>query len=206
MPEITAITPQVKDKTRCNIQVDGRFYCGMKLETVLKNHLKAGMSVSLEELGKMQLESEKMTALDKALSYISSSMKTQKQIRLYLARKGYLEDVIEFVLARMESYGYIDDAAFSKAYAESVKNAKGKRLIAAKLREKGASEEAIAFALDGLEGEEESAARLLKKYLHGKVLDKSVLQKAYRFLIGKGFDFETARAALKQYTESIEEE
>ena len=26
--EITAITPQVKDKTRCNIYVDGRFCCG----------------------------------------------------------------------------------------------------------------------------------------------------------------------------------
>jgi len=46
MAEITAITPQKKDKTRCNIEVDGRFYCGMKLETVMQNRLKAGMSVT----------------------------------------------------------------------------------------------------------------------------------------------------------------
>ena len=30
MSDITAITPQVKDKERCNIYVDGKFYCGLK--------------------------------------------------------------------------------------------------------------------------------------------------------------------------------
>ena len=36
MAEITGITPQIKDKERCNIEVDGRFFCGMKLETSSK--------------------------------------------------------------------------------------------------------------------------------------------------------------------------
>lgn len=42
--EITGISPQKKDKLRCNIEVDGKFYCGMKLETVIVNRLKAGAS------------------------------------------------------------------------------------------------------------------------------------------------------------------
>ena len=42
MSDITAITPQVKDKERCNIYVDGKFYCGLKLETALRYRLKAG--------------------------------------------------------------------------------------------------------------------------------------------------------------------
>ena len=84
MAEITAITPQKKDKTRCNIEIDGRFYCGMKLETVMKNRLKAGICISSDELSRLQLESEKQTALDKALTHISASMKTEKEIRDYL--------------------------------------------------------------------------------------------------------------------------
>ena len=79
--EITAITPQVKDKTRCNIETDGRFYCGMKLETVVSNRLKVGMHVSGEELSRMQLESEKLTALDKALFHITATMKTEQEVR-----------------------------------------------------------------------------------------------------------------------------
>ena len=80
MAEITAITPQKKDQTRCNLEVDGRFYCGMKLETVMKNRLKVGTAVSPEALSEMQLESEKQTAFDKALSHISASMKTEREI------------------------------------------------------------------------------------------------------------------------------
>ena len=30
MAEITGITPQIKDKERCNIEVDGRFFCGIQ--------------------------------------------------------------------------------------------------------------------------------------------------------------------------------
>ena len=56
MAEITAITPQIHDKTRCNIEVDGRFFCGMKLVTVIQNRLKVGSIVTAESLAKMQLE------------------------------------------------------------------------------------------------------------------------------------------------------
>ena len=58
MPEITAITPQVKDKDRCNIYVDGRFYCGLKLETALAHRLKAGQQVDLAELDAIQVNGD----------------------------------------------------------------------------------------------------------------------------------------------------
>jgi regulatory protein len=79
--EITAITPQAKDKTRCNVYVDGRFCCGLTMETVVKNRLKPGQSVSPERLEEMQLESEKNTAFDKALTHLSATRKTEKEIR-----------------------------------------------------------------------------------------------------------------------------
>ena len=58
MPEITSITPQIKDKRRCNIFIDGKFYCGMLLETTVKHRLKVGRSVTEEELSTIQLDSE----------------------------------------------------------------------------------------------------------------------------------------------------
>ena len=118
MAEITAITPQKKDKTRCNLEVDGRFYCGMKLETVVKNRLKVGVIVSGEELSRMQLESEKTTALDKALTHITSSMKTEKEIRDFLKKKGYLRDVSDYVIEKMREYGFLDDGEYARSYAE----------------------------------------------------------------------------------------
>ena len=198
MAEITGITPQIKDKERCNIEVDGRFFCGMKLETVVKHRLKVGVAVSEEALSRMQLESEKLTALDKTLTFITASMKTEKDIRAYLRKKGYLEDISDYVVEKMRSYGYLDDAAYARAYAEHAGKKKGSRLIAMELRQKGVSDEAIEEALSSVSGEADAAYAVLTKYLRGKKTDKATFSKAYRHLLSKGFDYDTARAVLER--------
>ena len=206
MAEITGITPQIKDKERCNIEVDGRFFCGMKLETVVKHRLKVGAVVSEEELSRLQLESEKLTALDKALSFITASMKTEKDVRAYLKKKGYLADVTDYVIEKMRSYGYLDDAAYARAYIEHAGKKKGARLIAMELRQKGVPDEAVEEALSSFEGEGESAREVLKKYLRGKTIDKATLTKAYRHLMSKGFSYETAKRALEALDGDIPDE
>ena len=189
MSQITAITPQKKDKTRCNIEVDGRFYCGMSLVTVMQYRLKTGMEISEGELAKIQLESEKETALDKALFHITATMKTEREIRDFLKKKGYLEDVQDDVIARMREYGFLDDAVYARAYVESMAKRKGARLIEAELKRKGVADEAISEALADVTGEDEAAKNALKKFLRGKdVTDKKVLQRAYSNLLSKGFD------------------
>ncbi len=206
MSQITAITPQKKDKTRCNIEVDGRFYCGMSLVTVMQYRLKTGMEISEGELAKIQLESEKETALDKALFHITATMKTEREIRDFLKKKGYLEDVQDDVIARMREYGFLDDAVYARAYVESMAKRKGARLIEAELKRKGVADEAISEALADVTGEDEAAKNALKKFLRGKdVTDKKVLQRAYSNLLSKGFDYETAKRALESLREDDED-
>ena len=98
MSQITSIEPQVKDKTRCNVYVDGRFYCGIKLEVAIKHRLKAGMEIDRAELDKIQLDTEKMQAMDKALTHMSASPKTRRQIGDFLTGKGYVGAVVGYVL------------------------------------------------------------------------------------------------------------
>jgi regulatory protein len=196
MAEITAITPQKKDKLRCNLEVDGRFYCGMKLETVMKNRLKVGLVVTEESLAVLQLESEKQTALDKALTHITVSMKTEKEIRDYLKRKGYLQDVCDYVVEKMKGYGFLDDAQYAKQYAESAGKRKGARLIAMELRRRGVDEDTAMVAVSEITDGEESAKRVLEKYLRGKELNRETYRKAYAHLISKGYDYDTAKSAL----------
>lgn len=207
MNEITDITPQVKDKTRCNVYVDGRFCCGLTLETVVKNRLKIGQIITEEKLADIQLESEKNTALDKALTHISTTMKTEKQIREFLSKKGYLPTVVDYVIEKMRSYNYLNDGAYAEAYVESVAKRKGRRLIKMELRSKGISEMEIDGALDNLDEEQElaTASGILEKYMRNKVADVATLQKAYRYLVGKGFSYEVAKTALKNYGDCDEE-
>ena len=197
--EITAITPQKHDATRCNIEVDGRFFCGMQLLTVMEQRLKVGSVVTEEELSSLQLAGEKQTALDKALTHISASMKTEKDVRDFLRRKGYLQDVADYVVERMKGYGFLDDTAYAKAYAESAGKRKGSRLIRMELRKKGVADECIDAALAGLTDETEAAVAALRKYLRGKELTPDVVRKAYAHLLARGFAYDTARSALEAF-------
>ncbi|MBE5739417.1 MAG: hypothetical protein E7349_01020 [Clostridiales bacterium] len=201
MNEITDITPQVKDKRRCNIYVDGRFCCGLTLETTMKNRLKVGRIISPEKLSEIQLESEKNTAFDKALTHISATQKTEKQVRDFLSKKGYLPAVIDYVVEKLRSYDFLNDGAYAENYVGFAAKKKGGRLIRMELRGKGIDENDIDAALETIDEEQEiqTASEILEKYMRHKTRDKETLQKAYRYLMGKGFEYETIRAALKAY-------
>lgn len=205
MSEITAILPQKRDKERCSIYIDGQFYCGLTLETVVKNRLKAGQAVELSALDVMQFESEKTTALDKALKRISVSMKTEKEVVDYLRGKGYVDGVIDYVVEKMKSYGFIDDEEYARQYVRSASKNKGRRLIELELQRKGVQSSVAAETVDRIENEEDSALRILQKYMRGKESDEKTLYKAFRYLIGKGFEYDTAKSALSAYGERDED-
>ena len=204
MSEITSIEPQKKDKERCSIFVDGRFYCGIKLEVAIKYRLKAGMQIEKSQLDEIQLETEKSQAMDKALTHLSTTMKTRKQISDFLAKKGYTEAVINYVLERLEYHKFVDDNAYCRAYVQSVKG-KGKRALEADLFKRGADRNSIESALEEVEEDEDEACGILEKYLRGKERDKQNLSKAFKYLMSKGYGYDTAKSALEKFGETDED-
>lgn len=198
MAEITSIEPQVKDKNRCSVYVDGVFYCGIKLEVAIKYRLKAGMHIEKQKLDEIQLETEKSQALDKAMTHLSASMKTVKQMRDFLAKKGYTEAVINYVLERLEYHKFVDDYAYCRAYVQSV-SGKGKRALEVDLIKRGADKNAIESALDEIEESGEEASLILEKYLRGKSVDRQTLYKGFKYLLSKGYGYDTAKTALERY-------
>ena len=49
MPKITEISIQSKNKNRCNLFVDGVFFAGVSLQTVMENRLKKDQEVEEEQ-------------------------------------------------------------------------------------------------------------------------------------------------------------
>lgn len=204
MSEITSVEPQKKHKGRCNIYVDGRFYCGVKEEVAVKYQLKEGMHVDKARLDEIQLETEKQEALDKALTHLSASMKTEKQMRDFLGSKGYTQAICDFVLDKLKYYNFVDDYAYCRAYVESVRT-KGKRALEVDLIRRGAKREAIEEALSQTEESLEAACAVLEKYLRGKPRDKKTLYKGYGHLLSRGFSSETAKSAIETFGDCDED-
>ena len=195
MAEITSIEPQKNDAKRCNIYIDGRFYCGIKLEVAIKYHLKAGMQIEMSTLDEIQLETEKSQALDQAMTHLSATMKTRKQMTDFLAKKGYTEAVQAYVLERLEYYKFVDDYAYCRAYVNSV-TGKGKRALEADLIKRGADKKAIEEVLEEVEEDDGEALKILEKYMRGKEFSKENLYKGFKYLLSKGFGYDTAKSAL----------
>ncbi|MDE5942621.1 MAG: RecX family transcriptional regulator [Clostridia bacterium] len=198
MSEITSIEPQKKDKERCSVFIDGRFYCGIKLEVAIKYHLKAGMSIDKSKLDEIQLETEKSQAIDKAMTHLSATMKTKKQMRDFLVKKGYTEAVINYVFERLEYYKLLDDEAYCRAYVNSV-SGKGKRALEADLYKRGAEKAAIETVLSETEEDAGAAFSVLEKYMRGKAGTKENLYKGLKYLLSKGFGYDTAKEALEKF-------
>lgn len=195
MKKITDIKPQVKNPTRCNIYLDNAFYCGLELETIMKNRLKIGTEIAEERLNEIQTESESLRALDKALNFISLSKKTKKEVEDYLKKKGYLGGTIETVTSKMSAYKFINDEEYAKDYVKSYSKKKGNRLLAAELKRKGVSDSEISEAIEERSDESEGANAVAEKYLRGKERTKENAVKCYRYLLGKGFSYDVAKEA-----------
>ena len=60
-----------------------------------------------------------MTALERAISYLSVKPRTRSQVAAYLKDKGFSEDETADTIARLEEYRYIDDMEYARMYTES---------------------------------------------------------------------------------------
>ena len=202
MPTITNITFQEKNKKRCNLFVDGEFYCALSYETVMKNYLKNGLEIEREKLELVVKENEKQEALNRAITYISKNLKTKRQVKDYLIGKGYSEEVAWYCVDKLKEYDYINDVEYSKRYIESTSKNQGSRLVEYKLMMKGIKKEDIQNAyLETDVNANENAKNVAIKYLKNKEITKENLAKAYRYLIGKGFSYEQANYALSEFRE-----
>ncbi len=200
MSKITAIKVQEKNKNRCNVFVDGEFSFAAPIEIVLSERLKVNDDVDKNRITEIVERKDKSDALTKAVGYISKAIKTKKQVKDYLVKKGYTLDVAFYVIDKLKEYGYIDDVEYSKRYIESTKKTQGKRLLQYKLMCKGVKKEDIESACDGNdEGFKDDAFNLAKKYMRNKEETKENLSKTYRYLIGRGFSYEEAEYALSQF-------
>ena len=202
MKIITALKAQEKNKRRVSVFLDGEFYCGLGLFTVISNRLKVGDSVDEKTLAALAEQDDYSSALDNSLNYISKSMHTKMQIILHLKKKGYDNKVIARVIDKLTELGYVDDGLFARRYANEKSRGEGKRKIAAMLRAKGVDPKIYEEILENEIDEDEGCMAVAVKYLKNRPLDRELKQKCYRYLLGKGFDFDVAKSTLDKLSET----
>lgn len=202
MGRITLIKVQEKDKEKCNVFIDGDFSFSAPLEVVLKEGFSVGTVLDCAELNRVICAVERAEAFQKSLSYVSRGLKTKKQVRDYLLRKGYDEELVYECIDKLKEYGYINDVEYAKRYIEGNSKSQGKRLLQYKLMTKGIKRDVAELVYDELDIDSHAdAEKIIFKYLKNKEINKENLAKAYRYLISRGFSYEDASFAVSRYME-----
>ena len=83
---------------------------------ITKNELLLRREINSELYDKLKYENNIYDAIDKAIKYISVRLRSTKEIKDYLIKKGYSLDVVEAAIKELLNNKYLNDDIFTKAY------------------------------------------------------------------------------------------
>lgn len=217
MMKVTKLSSQKKDSSRVNMYIDDEFFCGLSLDSVAKFDIYDGKELSEEQLHKLLFEELKEKFTQRALSYVSRSIKTEFQLRRYLKtlsikKKGswyndvesdILEEIFNEVIAKLNDYGYIDDEQFAEQFVLSrIRNRpRGKMILISELMSKGVEKEVAKEKVDELIEDEYD---LLRKTYEKKYSNESITirdNKKIDFLKRKGFSWDLINKLIQDESE-----
>lgn len=152
-----------------------------------------------------QRKTAEKTALVTAVDYLARQAHSEKKLREKLGRKGFPQEEIDAAIARLIERHYLDDAElctqqFMYLYNESRSSV---RQICAKLMQRGFDHDLVWRVVpdDTSEREKATAGRVLTM----KFKPTDAHQKMMAHLYQKGFSVDTARTAVRHFTEDAEE-
>jgi regulatory protein len=204
--KITKLSSQKKDPSRVNMHIDGKFFCGVSLDTVAKFNMYVGKSIKAKELDSILITELTNRFMARAMSYISKSVKTEFQLRRYLKdlsfkKKGDwysdiskedLEKMFNEIIDRLKEYKYLDDERFAEEFVLSrVKNKpRGKMILVAELMSKGMNRDLAQQKVDELVEDEYDVLKRIyeKKFKKQKITYDD--RKKIDYLMRKGFSWD----------------
>lgn len=201
MGKITRLEVQARHKDRVNLYIDDVFVTGLTLDTAVKNGLKIGKDVDEKFVVDMIFDSEKQSAFNKTANYMKSSIKTVKQIKEYLNKKGYDEAVINAVVEKLKEYKYLDDSQYVTAFVNTNKSKYGVRKLREKLKQKGVADANLSV-LDDYEEDVDALKNVAEKYMSHKEKTPENYNKLYRFLAMRGYNFDDINACVNEIKRS----
>ena len=174
-----------------DIFVDDQYICDIDDETVYKMSIKKGDEVSDEFIEELKHLSQVQGAKRAGARLLTASMKSRYDFEMKLVQKGYSRDAVRQAADFFEEKGFLNDAAYAKAYVADARSLKkqGAAKIRMSLKSKGISGDIIDELLaDTDESEEENLKALVEKeFAKMPVRDKKHVDKLKRKLYSKGY-------------------
>ncbi len=168
-------------------------------EFIILHQIKVGKNIDENVLEQLNNSSQQKMCLLQCTTYLSASLRTEKEIVDKLKIKGYSEEIINYTIDKMKAYGYIDDQKFATMYINQFQDVKGVNRIKQELLRKGIDKDkidALCSQIIDQDNMQEVALKLAQKYMKNKTCSYKNKSKLYAHLINKGCLYEDVMTAL----------
>ncbi len=164
-------------------------------DIILKYELLIDRKIDKKKLDKVLEENARLDAYYKGLKYLGVRMRSELEIKKYLAKCGFSNQEIVYALDRLKDEGYIDNVRYVKAYIQDAINLgnEGPKKIHDELLKLGISEKYIYPELDSISEDEwldKISSIVSKKAKVNKNSEKMFKNKITSYLLGLGYPFE----------------
>lgn len=197
---VTALEFQKGNKERVNVYLDGAFAFGLSA-TLAATHLRRGQRLSDAEIAALRALDEQERAYEQVLRFLRYRPRSRAEVERYLKRKRFRDEIVTWVMTRLQEAGYLDDEAFARFWVENRQHfrPRSRRALSIELRQKGVERDIVqqvvgeqddeAVAWQAVEARLSRWSRLSREQLQRKLSD---------FLTRRGFDHETVRAVYRR--------
>ena len=184
------------------IYADGRLMATLDRASFDRAPLAEGDEVDQEKYLENFACVQEPAAYEAALSALDRSARTERALRQWLARRGYLSGAIDSAVERLQRARLLNDGAIAERLTEAgAAGGMSKNAIKRKLRAKGVGDEDIDSALEAVSDEDQllSAKRLAQKLYpkYAREERRAARAKLSQALARRGFSWDVIAQALE---------
>lgn len=210
--KITGLSAQIKNPSRLNVLVDGKYRFSLDLSQVVDLGVKINREVTEEELLAFEQEGEFSKLYARSLEYALMRPHSLREVKDYLWRKtraskyktrsgeikdreGVPKEMTERVFDRLVEKGYVDDDKFARWWVGGRNQTKGisQRKLVAELRAKGVELSVIDAAVSEIGRDDKSELQKIISKRRHRYDDE---QKFMNYLARLGFRYDDIKSAL----------
>jgi len=143
--KITAIRVGKGRGKRVNVFLDGKFAFSLEDEVVVTESLQVGQELSAGQIEALARAEHFRHCFNTAARYLSYRPRSESELRERLHWRGFDDNSIEAVIARLKEQGLVDDAAFAQFWKDNRESfsPRSRWLTRLELRRKGIANEII---------------------------------------------------------------
>lgn len=204
---VTELSENPNRAGRFRVAINGEVLGDITLDFVSESGVRETATITRAQAIEVVAAAQRTAVLDKALDLLAVRSRSSRDLAIRLRRAGARDPDISWVVARLTSQGFVDDAAYARgvARAKAIAGGVSRRKVITVLRQKGVAQEVAVEAIDETLSEVEhdeygAALAAAEKRVRalGSLEPAKRRQRLYAFLARRGYESDVVRRVLSE--------